>query len=185
MEREKVMINYGNIAESVSYYEDKGYKQIEVPWMIPTSASNITKPVGCKDFCIADSDLVLPASGEQSFLSMYMNGYLPLGKFQTVTPCFRHDPIDSIHHLWFLKNELINTQEVTTQTMLGMVTHAKNFFESILEDKVDIVEVAGQGIDLEYKGVELGSYGIRKCDFLNWVYGTGCAEPRLSFAREK
>jgi len=32
----------------------------------------------------------------------------------------------------------------------------------------------------DYNGVELGSYGIRECKFLKWIYGTGCAEPRLS-----
>ena len=34
--------------------------------------------------------------------------------------------------------------------------------------------------DIDYHGIELGSYGIRHCQFLNWIYGTGCAEPRLS-----
>lgn len=29
-------------------------------------------------------------------------------------------------------------------------------------------------------GIELGSYGIRTCDYLEYIYGTGCAEPRLS-----
>ena len=36
------------------------------------------------------------------------------------------------------------------------------------------------GYDITINGEELGSYGIRKCEFLKWIYGTGCAEPRLS-----
>lgn len=39
------------------------------------------------------------------------------------------------------------------------------------------------GYDITYKGIELGSYGMRKCEFLEWVYGTGCAEPRLSYCQ--
>lgn len=27
---------------------------------------------------------------------------------------------------------------------------------------------------------ELGSYGIRECEYLKWIYATGCADPRLS-----
>jgi len=30
------------------------------------------------------------------------------------------------------------------------------------------------------KSYELGSYGIRDCEFLTWIYGTGLAEPRTS-----
>ena len=30
-----------------------------------------------------------------------------------------------------------------------------------------------------YKDYELGSYGIRECEFLKWIYATGCAEPRI------
>jgi hypothetical protein len=38
------------------------------------------------------------------------------------------------------------------------------------------------GYDIVYRGMELGSYGIREDQFTNfkWIYGTGCAEPRLS-----
>jgi hypothetical protein len=41
-------------------------------------------------------------------------------------------------------------------------------------------EVSNTQVDIEFAGIELGSYGIRSCDFLDWVYGTGVAEPRLS-----
>jgi hypothetical protein len=37
----------------------------------------------------------------------------------------------------------------------------------------------------EIKGYELGSYGIRKYkNLFQWVYGTGCAEPRLSIVEK-
>jgi hypothetical protein len=34
--------------------------------------------------------------------------------------------------------------------------------------------------DLICKGIELGSYGIRKYNNHKWIYATGVAEPRLS-----
>jgi len=37
-----------------------------------------------------------------------------------------------------------------------------------------------------FMNIELGSYGIRKHPKVGtWVYGTGCAEPRLSYAIEQ
>lgn len=45
-----------------------------------------------------------------------------------------------------------------------------------------VKDVGGSGLDIEYDGIELGSYGIRHCDFLDWIYATACAEPRLSRA---
>ena len=45
--------------------------------------------------------------------------------------------------------------------------------------RVDIVKTE-EGYDLEVGGIEIGSYGIRKCDYLEWIYGTACAEPRMS-----
>ena len=35
-------------------------------------------------------------------------------------------------------------------------------------------------VDINFKDIELGSYGIRETEFLIFFYGTGCAEPRLS-----
>jgi len=62
---------------------------------------------------------------------------------------------------------------------------AKSFFEYVIDDIVDIVEVKQSNsiinYDLMYNDNELGSYGIRKHMNMSWIYGTGCAEPRLSF----
>ena len=48
--------------------------------------------------------------------------------------------------------------------------------------KIDIVKTE-QGFDLEYNGIELGSYGIRSCEYLDWIYATGLAEPRMSMVK--
>jgi hypothetical protein len=102
------------------------------------------------------------------------------GRFQAITPCFRFETHDQFHQKSFIKNELIITDYVDRVHLDIMVSHAQSFFESKLEDAVSIVETSSNSMDIEYKGVELGSYGIRHCEFLSWIYGTGVAEPRFS-----
>ena len=36
--------------------------------------------------------------------------------------------------------------------------------------------------DIVINNIEVGSYGIRENSFLKYIYGTACAEPRLSIA---
>jgi hypothetical protein len=174
------VINYQIISDSIKFYERYGFQRIESPWTVTQSAAAITKPDGCDNFTINEKNKVLVASGEQSFLYLYMKGYLPKGKFQTVTPCFRNDSFDSLHTKYFIKNELIQTDFVTIKNMMDVMDVARLFFQSVLNGKVDIVRINKYSYDINYKGIELGSYGIRKCDFLTWIYGTGVAEPRLS-----
>ena len=40
--------------------------------------------------------------------------------------------------------------------------------------------VPEEDIVSEFGGFELGSYGIKKYNDFIWIYGTGCAEPRLT-----
>ena len=181
------MIDYGNIAESIKFYERQGYTRVESPWMVSSAVSDITRPPEGVDYHIKDSrsQKVLVASGEQSFLYMYLKGFLPQGKFQTTTPCFRNEPFDAFHTKYFVKTELINTVSVTQDNLEIMVNtalrHFRNLVPSQLESQVQYVPTQ-EGYDIELAGVELGSYGIRKCEFLEWIYGTAIAEPRFSQA---
>lgn len=215
------MINYSIIHDSTIYYEQAGFQRIESPWAITKGISNITKPMGADDFTIAEKNKVLVASGEQSFLYLYSKGFLPKGKFQTITPCFRNDTFDEFHTKYFIKNELIITDDVSKLALISMVRLARNFFRKYcLQEKlqsyagprdigyvddVHIVTYTGGGekiivtdfdkelnssylwpsYDLEYNEIELGSYGIRRCGYLNWIYGTGVAEPRLTRTLKK
>ena len=68
----------------------------------------------------------------------------------------------------------------------NMIDSAMNFYKTIVPNPT-LLEVfkTSIGFDIHYYdknglAVELGSYGIRECEFLKWIYGTGCAEPRLS-----
>lgn len=176
------MINYGIIDASIQYYETWKFKRIESPWTVTEEISNITKPTGAREFkLVHENGKVLVASGEQSFLYLYLKGFLPKGMYQTVTPCWRFENFDPLHTKYFIKNELIITDRVTEGTLAGIIARAKIFFGEYIPFKdIDIVNTGHNAYDLQYKGDELGSYGIRKCDFLEWVYGTGVAEPRLS-----
>ena len=87
-----------------------------------------------------------------------------------------------------MKAELINAQDVDEGHLIHMIHDACAFFERFFPVRVVSTE---QGYDIVEKGTrfELGSYGIRDKAFvgkrLRWIYGTGCAEPRLSLAIQK
>lgn len=173
------MINYGRLDRSIKYYEENGFKRIESPWTVTKAVSAITKPPGGKDWEIVGKDKVLVASGEQSFLYLYLKGFLPKGRFTTITPCFREEVFDQTHSKYFIKNELIITDDVNNKSLNEIITISKTFFESELNCHIEIIKTE-HGYDLEAEGIEIGSYGIRSCEYLNWIYGTGLAEPRMS-----
>lgn len=174
------MINYYNLHAAQDFYSIKGFQRIEAPWTVTKAISQITKPVDKEDFELEKKKKVLVASGEQSFLYLYLKGYLPLGSFQTITPCFREDVFDVTHSKYFMKNELIETKDVSPKRLVEVVEIAADFMSQMLNAEVEIKKISAVSYDIEYAGIELGSYGYRECDFLNWIYGTGIAEPRFS-----
>lgn len=182
-------IDYRNIADSIDFYKELGYTNIELPWYVTQDTMNITKPdhIGeDDDYYIPKNDKVLVASGEQSFLYLIIKGILQPGRYQGVTPCYRFEPINHLHRKTFIKNELIVFTEgnnIVEGELYQVIRDAKEFFETKLLN-VDMVEVPQsnsiKNYDLMCGDEELGSYGIRKFRNISWVYGTGCAEPRLS-----
>lgn len=173
------MINYSILNSSVEHYEKHGFTRIETPWLVSEYVDSLTRPKGVNPYVVSTKNKNLIASGEQGFLYLYLKEFLPKGRFQTITPCFRNDEFDFTHTKYFMKNELIDTENVTQSSLDEIVNIAVSFFESVFKKYV-IVTKTGEGYDILYRGVELGSYGIRECDFLRWIYGTGCAEPRTS-----
>jgi hypothetical protein len=175
------MIDYQNIADSIKYYSERGFQRIESPWTVTKQISEITKPVEAKEFNL-DNGKVLVASAEQSFLYLYLKGFLPKGQFQSCTPCFRNEHFDNLHTKYFIKNELIKTDEISEKKLQDVVDIAWHFFSKKLNTtSLETILTGDDSYDITYKGIELGSYGIRSCEFLDWVYGTACAEPRLSY----
>jgi len=172
------MIDYKLLDDSILYYEAHGFKRIESPWLVTDAVDSITRPPNVEPYVVGAKKKNLIASGEQAFLYLYLKEYLPMGKFQTTTPCFRNDSFDFTHTKYFMKNELIQT-DITTKSQLDEVVEiALGFFEKHFDNLR--IEYTGDGYDIMKDNYELGSYGIRECEFLKWIYATGCAEPRTS-----
>lgn len=180
------MIDYNIINESNDFYQERGYQRIEAPWTVSPYVDDLTKPKDIPHLQLKHNGKCLVASGEQSFLYLYLKGFLPKGKFQTTTPCFRNELFDDIHTKYFIKTELIRTDDVSEKAVDGLISDAYDFFASYLgEDHLNIIRINDYQRDIVYKNIELGSYGYRSCDYLDWVYGTGVAEPRFSTILDK
>ena len=177
------MIDYRRIAYSVDFYKKYGFEEFEVPWFVAKEIVDITIPKGNIAFSVSQEQWLV-GSAEQSFLQLAKEGVLPSGKYQAVTPCFRNEKEDSLHFKYFMKNELIfvnPSQKMEDIELERIIYCAVKFFKSIgLQPNVIETKI---GFDVEHKGIELGSYGIRECKYMKWIYGTGCAEPRTSIAK--
>lgn len=173
------MINYQNIQDSINFYEKHKFQRIESPWTVSKYVDDLTKPKEKISFQLKHNNKCLVASGEQSFLYLYLKGFLPKGKFQTTTPCFRYEEFDDLHSKYFIKNELIQTEDVSEDSLTDIINVALTFYQKYFKQTLKIVPTE-IGFDIQIHNDELGSYGIREVDFLKWIYGTGCAEPRLS-----
>lgn len=192
------MIDYGLVDQSIEFYSGRGYDRVEVPWLVSKAVSDMTKPEGCSTYTVTKetkrAEKVFVASAEQSFLYQVCKGHLPeSGKFQAVSPCMRDETFDETHTKYFVKNELITfwqpgqvDQKFRDDMVWSTVDDAMSFFKRVIRERdgdPDALEalVTGEAsVDVTYRGVELGSYGFRRCSFCEWVYGTGLAEPRFS-----
>lgn len=173
------MIDYKLLHDSTVFYESNKFLRVETPWTVTKAVDEITKPADKQSFQLIHNNKCLVASGEQSFLYQYLKGFLPKGQFQTITPCFRFEDYDAMHSKTFMKNELIKTDVVNKSELNKVVEIAVEFFSQYFSNQLDVV-TTDDGYDIEIEGNELGSYGIRQCEFLSWIYGTGCAEGRTS-----
>jgi len=172
------MINYDLLSQAVKHYTNNGFEYIETPWIVSEYSNRVTTGIINNEYKFKNN-LELVGSGEQSFIELYINGLLPRGTYQTITPCFRTEIFYTLDRKkYFIKNELIDTKNVDDNRLNEIVNICYNFFSTYV--KCDVIETI-DGFDIVTKNnVELGSYGIRKTNFLDWIYATGCAEPRLS-----
>lgn len=180
------VIDYKKIADAISFYESRGFSYIEVPWCVSREVSNITKPKG--KINIKSFFGYHVASGEQSFLQMISKNNLDEGYYICSTPCYRNEEIiNELHKKWFMKVELIyyfgkrKTSFHERKEKFDFILNSScEFYSRYLEiDKLKTKE----GVDIisSKEKIELGSYGVRGYKNFSWVYGTGVAEPRLSY----
>ncbi len=92
-----------------------------------------------------------------------------------------------------MKNELIginwhtfeNKENVPWALLNYFIRTAIDFFKKYAaHEHIEVIDAPMPNSvvnhDIMIKGIEVGSYGYRYIDDFAWVYGTGCAEPRLS-----
>lgn len=175
-------IDYRKIAKALDHYSAGGYSFIDVPWFVSRQAMQVTAPPNLR-FCTSFlGDLV--ASGEQSFIQLWMDGKIGKGKWHCVTPCFRDEPnLNEFRLNYFMKVELIEVDpNDVSKSIKDHIEYALDFFElhSCIKTCVIDTEIGKDIISAD--GIELGSYGEREHEGFRWTYGTGVAEPRLSYA---
>lgn len=165
-------IDYSLIASAISFYKKRGYTYIEVPWLVSEASIKKTLPAGNKAFVCEEGTLV--GSAEQSFLEIFdsiANGEM----YVAASPCFRNEIPDDLHQTSFFKVELFSSDP---GKCVQFLEDARTFYQEIgLEVAIKETDV---GFDLEYEGVEVGSYGPRSAGKTKWSCGTGLAEPRAS-----
>lgn len=172
--------SWKRIHEALRYYEDLGYKYIDLPWTASKEAILVTKPEDLED-SIQTPQGILVASAEQSFLDYY--DMLTAGVlYYALTPCFR--PLDNgrseFHSPYFMKIELF-CKEPSVGRFFQIIDHANAFFLKYI-DSVNCKCIESKSYDLEVNEIEVGSYTEYEKDFLHWIGGTGLAEPRFSRA---
>jgi len=196
---------YARMLDAREYYEKCGFKFIDAPWAVGRDAILMTRPPeyeGEPFSYEAGGELLYPvASAEQSFIQMQMDaiaiGKRITGSYCAMTPCFRNEPVlDDLHQPYFFKLELISWDKTTPEDLTKMVAAARLYIENddpglfidvIKNNDPDPLSVS-QAYDIitSITKIELGSYGIREhAKVGRWVYGTGLAEPRYSYAIEK
>jgi hypothetical protein len=182
-------IDYKLLDDSVHWYFSRGYNRIEAPWVVSEQIADITMPPDTHANMVVKNGKrkIFVGSGEQSFLSLINKGFLAPGQYQTITPCMRNDDFGPYHTKYFMKNELIwfdsHPDSYHADMFEAIIDDAWRFFATKVPNQELLKRVeTKEGADIEYDGIELGSYGIRQCPFVKWVYGTGLALPRFTRA---
>jgi hypothetical protein len=173
------LIDYRKLAAGLDHYESLGYQYQEVPWVVSDEAMAVTLPPDAPATAVQYGKLV--GSAEQSFIELMLRGRSIL-KACAITPCFRiENTYDDLHHAYFMKLELINT-EVTQENLHTMIADAQGFFQRYLNTEVEQTGLNAYDIVDKRRRIELGSYGIRSFNGHSFIYGTGVALPRLDTA---
>lgn len=176
-------INTLYILEALNFYQNE-FRMLSVPMCVDLKAIHSSIP----EFKRNDLE-ILPrkngsyyvGSAEQSFIYLHSHGLLPESKSMALTPCQRDEVEDDIHLGIFLKLELINLGYHNVEDMLDI---SCKFFSKYSKN-IEIIDSGNKPYekDILINGIEVGSYGIGYMqDGTPYTYGTGIAEPRLSFA---
>lgn len=179
------------LATACKFYNNLGYQQIEVPWLVDEKAALTTSPDGTRGCAfVTDEGEYLLCSAEQGFLQMMGHRPLTMGQsYYSVSPCFRNETLDATHSRTFIKLELFAWFSLTKKREASI--RSADFMENARKLFIDHISVqtkiapTADGFDLiDDNYLELGSYGFREADGFYWAYGTGLALPRMSIAKK-
>jgi hypothetical protein len=179
----------GRLQQALNYWQALGYRFVNLPWLASMSILDYTRPPQAKGDDIYTPHGGFVASGEQSFLDLWVHGRLSADvPCIGWTPCVRQEAVfDDTHHFYFLKAELFVpccTLE-PRKVLSDMLFEAHRYFDALAPGAV-IRPIDFAQKDIEIANVEVGSYGIRMLPTGEpYVYGTALAEPRLSYALER
>ena len=184
------------LIDAVNYYSNN-FTLIDVPYMVDVDVSASTKPESVKDL-YHNKEKVYVGSGEQSFIQLMKENKLLSGKHMCITPCYRDEEIlDDLHHLMFMKLELIEYHAVWDDyevfmnehliALSNMISSAKTFLNKQLNysSTIETVISGHNQYDILINGIEVGSYGVRETAFGRFIYGTGVAFPRINQALQR
>lgn len=178
-------INWGLLAKAQQYYQEQFLYQ-ETPFIVPVSYNKLTKPHDEPSFILnngifKEKEHELVGSAEQGFIYLALRKQLKSHKLCSISPCFRSDDYDSLHFPWFMKLELFHLSN-DPKDILPILNYSLLFFKSQFNGNYTIIQTAEQSWDILLNGIEIGSYGLRILDDLQFIYGTGLALPRFSQA---
>lgn len=176
-------IDGNKIARAIEFYSPY-FNLISVPMCVdgssilqsvPTERKHIISPLThtMKSFYVG--------SAEQSFLFLHQQGLLEKGNYMALTPCQRFEFEDELHYSIFIKIELIMIGEQNPDFVLNI---AKDFF-SYYDKSLKVIPSGNKDKerDIIINDIEVGSYGVwNTADNTPYCYGTGIAEPRLTYA---
>ena len=181
-------INLNVIINAIWWWQSKGFTtDIGAPYLVDPDIMSFTCPPGVIDKRMTHSNgKQYVASAEQSFLQMEKDGKIPYTenkKYMALTPCYRDEAVlDEFHYNIFLKLELFVYHVVCEEEVDYALACDLQSFLNLNGMQTEIVRT-DIGWDVEYKGLELGSFGYRESpEGVLYVYGTGLAEPRTSTA---
>lgn len=178
-----VAVNWEYLVAALQWYEARGYKRVDLPWHASLDGIQSTLDDLGRTYELSNLGYLV-GSAEQSFVDALMSGTLGQGKFVSLTPCFRKEPVfDTTHHPYFMKVELFDTNACNGRDF-EIALDAKTFMEEISGRCAEIVPTE-IGYDLEINGIEVGSYSSRKYAGFEWTCGTGIAEPRFTQSLRK
>lgn len=177
-----IEIDWHLLSRAKDYYSGLGYNYVETPWIADIEA--VAATYHSPRFDVDGGCLV--GSGEQGLLQLAHQGKITPGKWMTISPCFRDEPVyDNLHQKQFIKLELMRLGDYTDSSF-EMVAEAADLFRMLRPNCLFHMVSTSEGVDLEHRGVEVGSYGWRGAVIYGrrycWTYGTGLALPRFSLS---